>query len=333
MTRRRVAPAPPLAALPALALSGCRDVQSILSPIGPEADRVHLLSWILFAGSGAIFLAVLVLAALALIGTPQSRRWLATERLVIGGGIVFPVITLSVLLIYGFGVMRAGGTVAADGEPLRVEVVGEQWWWRVVYGDAGGERVETANELRIPTGRAVELSLTTADVIHSFWVPNLAGKVDMIPGRTNRLTLLADSPRVSRGQCAEYCGGAHALMSFFVIALPPEEFARWYEAARAPARDPQTEQERRGQALFLASGCGACHTVRGTPAAGTIAPDLTHVGSRRSLAAATLPNDAAALARWIRDSQHIKPENRMPPYGIFSEGELDALAAYLASLR
>lgn len=330
---RRIVPALPLAALPATALSGCRDVQSVLSPMGPEADRVHLLSWILFAGSGVIFVAVLVLAALALTGTAQSRRWLATERFVIGGGIVFPVVALSILLIYGFGVMRAGGAGVAEGEPLRVAVVGEQWWWRVIYGAAGSERVEDANELRIPTGRAVEVSLTTADVIHSFWVPNLAGKVDMIPGRTSRLTLVADGPRVSRGQCAEYCGGAHALMSFFVIAMPPEEFAQWYVEARAPARNPRTDEERRGQALFLASGCGGCHTIRGTPAAGTIGPDLTHLGSRRSLAAATLPNDDLALARWIRDGQHIKPENRMPPYGIFGEDEMGALTAYLASLK
>jgi cytochrome c oxidase subunit 2 len=243
------------------------------------------------------------------------------------------VITLTILLIYGLAVMRAGDAEPPPGEPVRIAVIGEQWWWRIVYTDAAGQRFESANELTIPTARPVELTLSTADVIHSFWVPNLAGKVDMIPGRTNRLTLVADRPGVSRGQCAEYCGGAHALMSLFVVALPPAEFADWLDQARRAAPEPATALARQGQGLFLASGCGGCHAIRGTPAAGRIGPDLTHVGARLSLAAGTLANGEAALARWIRDNQHIKPENRMLPYGIFSDSELGALASYLMSLR
>ncbi|MBA3447535.1 MAG: c-type cytochrome, partial [Pseudaminobacter sp.] len=206
-------------------------------------------------------------------------------------------------------------------------------WWRVVYTTADGRRIESANELRLPAGQPVPVDLTSADVIHSFWVPKLAGKLDMIPGRVNTLTLDASEPGVSRGQCAEYCGGAHALMSFFVIATAAEDFSAWLEREAAEAVKPATEDQLQGHALFIASGCGGCHAVRGTGAKGTIGPDLTHVGGRRTLAAATLPNDVKAFVRWIRDSQHIKPENLMPPYEIFTEAELRQIAAYLDSLE
>jgi cytochrome c oxidase subunit 2 len=155
----------------------------------------------------------------------------------------------------------------------------------------------------------------------------------MIPGRTNHLQLAAERPGVSRGQCAEFCGGAHALMSFYVVAMPPSEFAAWIEQAAADARAPATGPLHQGQQIFLAAGCGGCHAIRGTPANGTIGPDLTHVGGRISLAAGVLATDESAFARWIADNQHIKPQNRMPPFGIFSEAELGALASYLASLK
>ncbi|MEX2628970.1 MAG: cytochrome c oxidase subunit II [Tistlia sp.] len=334
---------PPLL-LAVLALAGCEGVQSALEPQGPEAARIALLAEVLFVGAGAILLLVVVLTAIAVYAPEARRRWLARHRVVVIGGILFPGVTVSVLLVYGLLLMGAGeadpgratGAGAeggGSGEPIRIAVVGEQWWWRVVYQEADGYRFETANEIRIPVGRTVELELTTADVIHSFWVPKLAGKLDMIPGRTNRLRLAADRPGVSRGQCAEYCGGAHALMAFEVVALSETDFAEWLELTAGPAPEPEGEQERRGRKLFLAAGCGGCHTVRGTPAAGTIGPDLTHVGGRLSLAAAILPNSPEAFASWIVDNQHIKPDNRMPPYGIFGDAEVEAIAAYLASLR
>jgi cytochrome c oxidase subunit 2 len=316
----------------AAALAGCRDVQSVLAAHGPEAERILLLSWVLFAGAGAILIGVVAVTAVAAFAPLSWRKRLGNERLVVGAGIVFPVVALSALLAYGLFVMRAG-TAAPAGEPLRIAVVGEQWWWRIVYTGPDGRRFESANELRIPTGRPVDLSLSTADVIHSFWVPNLAGKVDMIPGRTNRLRLAAERPGVSRGQCAEFCGGAHALMSFYVVAMPPNEFAAWLERVASDADAPATTSLRRGQQTFLAAGCGGCHSVRGTPANGTIGPDLTHVGGRISLAAGVLASDEPAFARWIADNQHIKPQNRMPPFRIFSEAELGALAGYLASLK
>lgn len=337
-----------LALLPAvLALAGCEGVQSALEPQGPEAGRIALLADVLFAGAAAILLLVVVLTGLALYGPPALRRRLAVHRLVVIGGIVFPVVTVSVLLVYGLLLMRVGAddpgraaTAAAGapageggGAPIRIAVIGEQWWWRVVYQEADGRSFETANEIRIPVGRTIELELSSADVIHSFWVPKLAGKLDMIPGRTNRMRLAADTPGVSRGQCAEYCGGAHALMAFEVVALPEAEFASWLADAAGPAGEPEDAQQERGRELFLGAGCGGCHTIRGTPADGTIGPDLTHVGGRLSLAAGILPNSPEAFADWIVDNQHIKPENRMPPFDLLGEAEVAALAAYLSSLR
>jgi cytochrome c oxidase subunit 2 len=313
----------------AVVLCGCNGVQSALAPEGAEAERVWLLFWILSVGGFVILIAVVALAAAAVVKRPA---WIGSEAMIIGGGLVFPIVTLSALLAYGLLLMNAAAGPAGEGAPLQVSVRGEQWWWRVTY-TTDGKRVESANEIRIPVGRVVRIELTSADVIHSLWIPKLAGKLDMIPGRTNVLNLTANAPGVSRGQCAEYCGGAHALMSFYVVASPPEEFAAWLEREEAPARAESDPDAVAGQMLFLSHGCGGCHTIRGTAATGAIGPDLTHVGSRMSLAAAALPNDETAIARWIVDNQHIKPMNHMPPFGIFSQAELASLSRYLSGLK
>jgi cytochrome c oxidase subunit 2 len=320
-----------LIALWMLCAGGCREMQSALAPAGVEAERISILFWVMTAGALAITLGLLALTSIALFGPARWRAAIASEKLVVGGGIVFPVVILTVLLGYGFYALGGQGPAAAD-KSLRIAVVGEQWWWRVTYHTPDGRRVESANELRIPVGQPVTLELTSADVIHSLWIPTLAGKLDMIPGRTTRMHVTASKAGVSRGQCAEYCGGAHALMSFFVIASAESEFQDWLAREAEGARQA-VEAQQQGERLFHLSGCGACHAVRGTPATGRIGPDLTHVGGRMSLAAAALPNDAASIARWIRDNQHIKPDNRMPPYRIFGEQELAALSAYLASLK
>jgi cytochrome c oxidase subunit II len=316
-----------------LALQGCAGVQSAFDPAGAEAERINVLAWLLIHFSTAVLVVVCLITAGALFGGERWRARISDERLVIGGGLVFPIFALSLLLGYGFYLMAPGSPAArADGR-LRIEVVGERWWWRVTYVDETGRRIESANEIRLPVGRPVEVELTSADVIHSFWVPRLAGKLDMIPGRTNRLTLQVAEAGISRGQCAEYCGGPHAFMSFYAIAMPEDQFAAWLDREAGDARLPSGPDQIAGQALFLSSGCVACHKVRGTDAQGTIGPDLTHVGSRHSLAAATLENDPDAFVRWIRDGQHVKPENLMPPYGIFTESELLQLASYLDQLR
>lgn len=337
------------AALFALA-AGCAGPQSALEPTGVEAERIDALFRAVTIFCTAVFVGVLGTTAAALVGRRAWREKLAGNRVVIGAGIIFPVVALSLLLGYSVYVMSLGGSAqagtglrlstAADagigpapGSGLRILVTGERWWWRVAYMLPDGRRFESANELRVPVGEPVAVLLKSADVIHSFWVPKLAGKLDMIPGRVNTLTLTVTEPGVSRGQCAEYCGGAHALMSFFVVALPPDEFSAWLAREAGDAAPPDTAAGRYGRELFMTRGCAGCHAIRGTGARGTIGPDLTHVGSRHSLGAGILPNDADAFARWIRDNQHLKPENLMPPYEIFTDAELQELAAYLEHLE
>lgn len=319
----------PVSLAAATALAGCGGPQSAFSDAGPEAARTLLLTWIMTAGAVVILFVVCAAVAAAIWGPPSWRQALRSERLVFYGGVVFPAVTLTLLLFYGFTLLRAGGALADRSDAMSISVVGEQWWWRVIYETAEGETFETANELRIPAGRAVAIKLTSADVIHSFWVPAYAGKLDMIPGRTNTLHIRADRPGLARGQCAEYCGGAHALMSFFVEAMPPAEFERWLDQEAGPA----ATQNNRGAALFNAAGCGGCHAVRGTQAQGVIGPDLTHVASRHSLAAATLDNNEEAFGRWLRTHHEIKPENRMPRFDFLTDKEIDRLAAYLGSLE
>jgi cytochrome c oxidase subunit 2 len=198
----------------------------------------------------------------------------------------------------------------------------------VHYRDAG---VDTANEIRIPVGRPVALTLTSPDVIHSFWVPALAGKMDLIPGRSNTLVLQADRAGVFRGACAEFCGASHAQMRLLVVAQPPADFDDWRRRQQAPAQaGPGT---RAGRAAFLRNGCGGCHRVRGTPASGTVGPDLTHDGSRLELAAGALANDRDALRAWIADPHAHKPGALMPAFAVLDDRDLDAVAAWLAELQ
>jgi cytochrome c oxidase subunit II len=316
-----------------LVLGGCSNVQSVMAPSGTQAGQIAELAWLLF-GFGTLVLAMVMAAAwLAIGGSSRIRRLLAHEKSVVALGIVFPAATLTLLLGYGVWLMRSHLDMAGTGDTERIEVIGEQWWWRVAYSGADGTPVSSANEIRVPVGRPVEFTLKAADVIHSFWVPSLGGKVDMIPGRTTRLRLTAERPGTYRGQCAEYCGGPHALMAFEVLALPVGEYAAWLRREAAPAAAPASDIERRGQSIFVAAGCGACHTVRGTAATGTLGPDLTHIGARRSVGIDTLPLTQANLVRFIVDGQHIKPANRMPEFRIFQPDQREALAAYLLSLK
>jgi cytochrome c oxidase subunit II len=319
--------------LPLLLLAGCGGNQSALNPMGPVATSLRDLSVLLFV-FGAFVLGLIVIAiGLAMRGSQATKAMLASPSTVVWGGIAFPAVTLTLLLAYGLWLTRESQARLADGADLRIEVTGEQWWWRLAYKPNNSTRIVSANEIRIPVGRPVVFDLKAADVIHSFWVPSLAGKVDMVPGRTTRLRLQADAPGVYRGQCAEYCGGPHALMAFEVVALPESEFNDWMSRQLAPALEPTTDIVRQGQRLFLAGGCGGCHAVRGTSANGTIGPDLTHLGSRRSIGADSRPLTVENIAAFVRNSQSIKPGNRMPPFNVFSSDELTALASYLASLR
>lgn len=303
----------------------------VLDPAGPYSEPVTTLAWALLIGGTLVLAIVLAALAVALFGSARLKARLGGEKAIWIGGIAFPVVVLTGLLVWGLWLTSHLSPARIAPDTMRVRVIGEMWWWRVHYLDAQGrETVRDANELHIPVGRPVLLELEAADVIHSFWVPRLGGKMDMIPGRTNRLLIQADKPGVYKGQCAEYCGGPHALMGFLVVAHAPDDFARW-QASRRPAAIPAGAQ--RGGELFLSSGCAACHTIRGTPANGPAGPDLTHVGTRRSLGAGILPNNRGTLIGWTADSQSIKPTNRMPAYKQLSAEELNALALYLETRR
>jgi cytochrome c oxidase subunit 2 len=285
------------------------------------------------AGAGAIWLLVVGLTIYAMRGRLEApRRSVAT--LIIGGGAILPTVLLTGLLAYGLALLPELLAPVPAGS-LRIAVSGEQWWWRVRYlmSDGSGQVVELANEIRLPVGARVEFHLESPDVIHSFWIPSLGGKIDMIPGRTNRLTLEPTRIGVFRGACAEYCGDSHALMSFYVIVLSKEDFTAWLEHQHRPAQPPVRPLAAHGQELFLANGCGACHTVRGLPAAGVVGPDLTHVGSRLSLGAGILPNDPEAFRRWIAHTADVKPGVHMPAFGMLPPEDIQALAAFLDGLE
>lgn len=303
----------------------------VLDPAGPYATSVSLLSWLLFAMSVVVLLVVLASLWLALRGSPATQAKLGGKRLIWIGGVVFPAVVLTALLVYGLTLTRSLSD-PITGDELRVRVTGEMWWWRIAYlDDAGHPVVHDANELHIPAGQPVVLELESADVIHSFWVPRLSGKLDMIPGRRNLLRIQADRPGVFGGQCAEYCGGPHALMGFQVVAHEPAAFAQLM--ASRQAREQAVQPLAEGAALFESAGCAGCHRIAGTGANGLAGPDLTYVGERRTLGAGVLANNRGTLMGWIANSQAIKPNNRMPNYTTLSAAELTELAAYLETQR
>ncbi|MGO4386307.1 cytochrome c oxidase subunit II [Microvirga sp. 2YAF29] len=316
----------------ALAVAGCSGVQSALDPAGGDAQRLYWLTIIMTIGATLIFLGVTILLLYAIFAPPERRAWLGTRRTIVYGGIAFPIVVLSLLLPYGLVVMRDTDVPVAGALPI--EVVGEQYWWRVRYpAHKNGAEVVTANEVVVPIGQPVTVSLTTADVIHSFWIPNFGGKVDMIPGRMNRFSFTAERPGVYRGVCAEFCGDQHARMAFDVVAMELPEFETWRAARAQPARQPDLPLIERGRQLFISGGCGTCHVVRGTDANGQFGPDLTHVGSRRTIGAGQFPNNIGTLAGWIANTQHIKAGARMPSYASLSGEDLRALAGYMESLK
>lgn len=322
---------PPISSRFAEALSGWPP--PVLDPHGPFSNTVTTLAWVLIALMTLIFLAVCVALWVALYGSDELRAKLGGERVVRWLGLIIPTGVLLLLLVWGLTVTR--GLTTIQGDELRMRVSGNIYWWRVSYLDAAGKEVlADANELHIPVGRPVVIDMVSEDVIHSFWVPKLGGKMDMIPGRTNRLKLQADKAGRYGGQCAEFCGGAHSLMGFIVVAHEAADWQRWLDARLKPVPSrPVSVEALRGKQLFGEVGCVACHRVAGTSAQGLSGPDLSFVGARLSLGAGILPNTRGTLIGWIGDSQSIKPNNRMPSYRSLHADELNALAAYMESLR
>ncbi len=302
---------------------------TMLDPAGVAAHTIAGVAWSLFVGSTLIFAGVMALLVVALrqrAGKVNTRWW------IVGGGLVFPAIVLSILMVYT-AVRSAQLTHAPPVDALVVSVIGKMWWWEVRYRTPDGSDVVLANEIHIPVNQPVVIGLSSSDVIHSFWVPQLGGKMDMVPGRTNQLVLQATAPGVYRGQCAEYCGEQHARMAMHIVAHEPADFDAWLAAQAQPARALISPLAERGRAAFVAQRCTACHTVRGVSDEGQLGPDLTHVGSRLHLGAGTLRNDAAAMKRWIAHVQQVKPGARMPSFGARDAAGLEAMAAWLEALK
>jgi cytochrome c oxidase subunit 2 len=311
-------------------IAACGGIQSALRPAGVEAEQVAHLFLVMLVAGAAIWSAVVGLLIYALRGRRKARGTRGPAMLIFWGGAVFPSVALALLLGYALWLMpRIRPWFPPDGGGLRIEVTGHRFWWRVVYRPPGGRPVVSANEIRLPVGQRVELVLTSADVIHSFWIPTLGGKMDMIPGRTNHLWLEATEAGTFRGPCTEFCGTSHALMAFPVVTMPPDEFNRWLADRAAPSPGAGA----RGRDAFLRHGCGACHAVGGTEAAGVIGPDLSHVGSRLTIGAGILTNGEEALARFIAEPDKVKPGVEMPGFGMLPPDEIRLLAAYLRGLR
>ncbi|VUD41295.1 Cytochrome c oxidase subunit 2 [Thalassocella blandensis] len=311
-------------------LLGCKTEQSMFSSAGPYADSIVWLTHLMTYGAIAVTLFIMLLTGVALFAPDNWKRKLTSDKNIVVGGIVFPTVLLTILLIYGFILLANAEKIVRSSEALSIDVVGEQWWWRFIYTLPDGRKIETANELRIPVNRPVSLTLTTADVIHSFWIPAYGGKLDMIPGRENTLDIFVQQTGVFRGQCAEYCGGAHALMSMYSVAMLPSEFEQWLDKESQIA---SSAANAKGKDVFLANGCGSCHQVRGTTANGTVGPDLTHVGSRLSIGAGVLKVSKESFVQWIENHQRLKPDNLMPEYTFLTVEETQLIAEFLHGLQ
>jgi cytochrome c oxidase subunit II len=307
---------------------------NVLDPAGPQAALIAAETWYLLAVMSAVF--VLTAGALAIAifrrRSAEPRQGEGVVALTVGLALAATVVVLIVDLVIDMRVAHALDHLSRD-DALTIEIRGQQWWWEVEYADAQpSRRVTTANEIHIPVGEPVLLSLRAIDVIHSFWVPSLHGKRDLIPGYTRSLWIQADEPGVYRGECAEFCGHQHAHMAFSVVAEPREDFDAWYDAQLGTAAEPADGLAGSGRDVFLAKSCPLCHTIRGTDASGRVGPELTHVASRARIAAATLPNEDGALRAWILDPHAFKPGVRMPQNPLTAE-EADAVVAYLRALR
>jgi cytochrome c oxidase subunit II len=307
----------------------------MLDPKGPEARNVADIWWLMFALAALVYVVVAGLIVIAIRRgrrpreeEPTPQREPKDDTFIWFGGIVAPVVILAVLAVV---TVRTTQDLRAqeDGE-LRIEVTAKRWWWDVKYPDSG---VATASEIHIPVGRPVDIELLSDNVVHSFWVPQLAGKVDTIPGQRNHLRLKASEAGTFRGECAEYCGVQHTYMSYLVIAEQPQDFERWLaRRAGGAGLSPTSDAASRGQVVFNRESCAGCHTIRGTQATGTVGPDLSDFGSRQSIGSLTVPNNEANLSRWITDPQGIKPGNLMPPTAL-SADDIAAITAYLEGLK
>ena len=327
----------------AFCFSACGGIHNALNPSGPQAQNLSRLWWLFFVVCSIVFVLVMIAVLLSLrnrtgetadtpIVEPPPEQEQKRRNVIVSAATV-TVIILFVFLIASFFAGRSMTAELEHKNGLNVEITGRQWWWEVRYNNVDASDVfTTANEIHIPVGVPVTFSLKGGDVIHSFWVPNLAGKKDLIPGKINTIWLQADRPGVYRGQCAEYCGLQHARMALWVVAEPQEQFNAWLQNQTQTSIPPATDSQKRGQQIFLTTTCVMCHAINGTPAGSNIGPNLTHVGSRTMIAAATLVNTREHLAQWIKDPQSFKVGTKMPQNNL-SDADLQAVVDYLQSLK
>ncbi|MFL5480390.1 MAG: cytochrome c oxidase subunit II [Gemmatimonadaceae bacterium] len=322
----------------------CSGFQSALDPKGTKAATISQLTLFLVITAAVVY--VVVIAGLLFAMRRASTRTLAfahddieepdRERTRIRWVASAAAVSALILLLFMFVDVSAARSLSQVGglRPLRIDVVGHQWWWEVKYPDLGNPHntVETANEIHVPVGRPVFIKMTSDDVIHSFWAPNLDGKKDLIPGHETRTWFRADTAGVYRGQCAEFCGHQHAKMAFFIVAEPRAKFESWLTSQQSPASTPTDSLAQAGERVFLSASCAMCHSISGTGAGSKYGPDLTHLASRRTIASGTLPNNVGNLAGWILDPQSIKPGAKMPPNQL-DPAALQALLAYLGTLK
>jgi cytochrome c oxidase subunit II len=335
-----------LGALCPFYVTACHGPRAALDFAGEEARHIAGLWWIFFFVCVAVYLVVLGVLGGAIArglrhGTEESpppeltgREDKRERRLiaVVSAAVVATIVTLFALLVFDFSTHRVLQPPETS-DALTIRITGRQWWWQIEYQDPTPSNIiQTANELHLPLGRAVQLILNSGDVIHSFWLPSLAGKRDLVPGKTTSLWLRPERLGTFRGQCAEFCGFQHAHMGLLAVVQSPDDFAQWQEAQRKPAAEPTTEGQRRGREVFLTTSCVLCHTISGTPAGSRVGPTLTHLASRQMIAANAFPNNRGYLAGWILDPHALKPGVRMPQNQIGSD-DLQSLLDYLESLK
>ena len=335
--------------LPSLLMVGCETDQSTFLGSGPASARIANLSWfmtVLFLAVTLVMWALIAwvfyrrrgsLEAHAPIDATGGHAWIAI------GGLAVPLLVLSVLFVLGMNLLAdypihgMHGGMAGDMEAMmkpEIRITGHQWWWEIQYlSDDASMQFTTANEIHLPTDRPVNIEVITADVMHSFWIPALHGKVDLIPGHKNYIRIETAKAGSFIGQCAEFCGAQHAHMRLLAVAQPPDDYQAWLNAQREPGALPATQEAIAGRQTFLAGPCSNCHTVRGTPAGGRVAPDLTHIGSRGYIASDSFPNNDAYLEAWVTHAQSLKPGAQMPNLTQFTGEQLQDLVAYLRQLQ
>lgn len=333
----------------ALMLSGCEDAQSVWNAHGPAARSIGVLSWVMTILFLAFILIMWVLFAIAFykrrgtlaehepIDADGGQIWIAI------GGLAIPIVVLTALFVAGLSLMsnfpihgasKLRNSQTAQSMKPEIQIIGHQWWWEIHYlNDDPSKGFITANELHLPVGRPVNIEVETADVMHSFWIPALNGKIDMVPSQPNYIRMIASRPGVYQGQCAEFCGDEHARMRLIAVAQPPAAYSEWLAAQLKPGAQPDTPEAKAGEQIFVSGPCSLCHTVRGTIAGGRVAPDLTHIGSREMIAANVFPNNDAYLEAWITHAQSLKPDALMPDLPDFSGEQLSDLVAYLRQLK